>query len=283
MPLPQQSFVRGAVGRPRRRPASPKHIGLPTVVDNLVGQDDPLAALETLPGVRQSTVDAREAVDRLLAHLVLRRSSAAVSGESALRGARASAELDGAAYPLDQVRKGAVEDPVLQGALRVSAALGSTVDTWTRAPLQVLARLHSLAAYGLVDATDLGRPRPGHDAPRLAALAQLVLRPTGAPAIVQAAIVHGELLAMRPFGSADGVVARAGQRLVLVARGLDPKAVSVPEVGHVELGGAAYAAAVGAYASGRPEGLAEWLRHCCAAVELGVREGLAVCEALLRG
>lgn len=272
---------RGTAGGPERLSAPRKHIGSPTVVGNLSGQD-PLAALESLPGVRQSTVDTREVVDRLLGHRVLRRSSAAVSAESALRGARASAELAGAAYPLARVRDGTVEDPVVQGALRVSAALGSSVDTWGCAPLQVLARLHALAAYGLVATGDLGRPRPEHDAARLAALVEIAVRPTAAPAVVVAAVVHGELLALRPFGSADGVVARAAQRLVLVDRGLDPKAVTVPEVGHVELAGE-YSATLQAYESGRPDGVAAWLQHCCQAVALGAREGLAVCEAVLRG
>ena len=39
-----------------------------------------------------------------------------------------------------------------------------------------------------------------------------------------------------PTAPVSGLVARAAARLVLVTRGLDPTAVSVPEVGHVELG-----------------------------------------------
>jgi len=50
-----------------------------------------------------------------------------------------------------------------------------------------------------------------------------------------AAVVHGELATLAPFGSADGIVARAAARLTLVTRGVDPKSVSVPEVGHYEL------------------------------------------------
>jgi len=242
---------------------------------------DLLAPLLRLPGVEQSTVDTRRDVDQLLGHRVLRRSSAAVSGESALRGARASAELAGVTYALADLRTDAPDDPVLQGTLRISVALGPLLAVWSRAPLQVLARLHALAAYGLVPADRLGRPRAGHDSARLAALAELALAPTAAPAVVVAAVVHGELLAMEPFGAADGVIARAAQRLVLVDRGLDPKAVSVPEVGHVELA-SDYAAAAAGYASGEPAGVAQWLLHCCAAVSLGAREGTAVCQAVLR-
>jgi hypothetical protein len=127
-------------------------------------------------------------------------------------------------------------------------------------------------------------------AARLDGLARVLTAGTSAPAVVVAAVVHGELMALRAFGTADGLVARAAARLVLVDRGLDPKAVSAPEVGHLELGRAEghgpghaeYADALRAYVSGRPEGVATWLVHCARAVALGAREGLAVCEAIRR-
>ena len=58
------------------------------------------------------------------------------------------------------------------GALRVAQALegGATalVGVWQRAPLQALARLHTLAAADLVDDERLGRPRTDPDVgPRL--------------------------------------------------------------------------------------------------------------------
>lgn len=243
-----------------------------------------LRPLLDLPEVADSAAAARGAIDRLLAHPVLRRKSASVSGESALRGARASAALAGAAYPLDEVRAGGVDDPLLSGALRVSAELGALVDTWQRAPRQVLARLHALAAVDLVDSAALGRPsaRP-QVAARLDGLAGLLIDADPAvPAVVLAAVVQGELLATAAFPGPNGVVARAAFRLTLIARGLDPKGLSVPEVGHLELS-AEYAGAADAYASGTAEGVTRWLRHCCAAVGLGAREGLAVCEALVRG
>lgn len=244
---------------------------------------DSLQPLLALPGVADAAASARSDIDRLLSHRVLRRQSAQVSAESALRGARASAALAGSAYQLEAVRAGGIDDVVLAGALRVSAALGSLVGTWAVAPLQVLARLHVLAATGSVPAEQLGRP--GGDAAvgsRLAALAELVTGSGETPAVVLAAVVHGELLALAPFGSADGVVARAAYRLTLVARGLDPKSVSVPEVGLLELG-RDYDAALAGYRSGGAEAVADWVRLCCAAVGLGAQEGLAVCEAILRG
>ncbi len=246
------------------------------------GGPDPLAPLLDLPGVRDASDAARSAVDRLLRHKVLRRESAGVSTESALRGARASAALEGVDVPLADLRAGTVDAPVVQGSLRVSAALGGMVETWPRAPGQVLARLHVLAAADLADAAVLGRPAP-HAGPRLSGLLNLVVGGTTAPAVVVAALVHGELAAQRPFGTADGVVARAAGRLTGITRGLDAKAVSVPEVGFAELGRPAYATALAGYESGEPAGVAAWLVHCCRATEHGALEGLAICESLLRG
>jgi hypothetical protein len=67
----------------------------------------------------------------------------------------------------------------------------------------------------------------------------------------------------------------------MVTRGVDPKSVSVPEVGHLERAGD-YQAGLAGYRTGEPDGVAAWLRHCATAVELGAQEGLAVCEAVLR-
>ncbi|HST66106.1 MAG TPA: oxidoreductase [Mycobacteriales bacterium] len=251
------------------------------------GTADPLAPLLDLPGVSDALGRSREAVDRLLNHRVLRRQSAAVSTESALRGARASAALEGADVPLADLRAGELpDDPVVQGALRVSVGLGALVGVWEQAPLQAIARLHVLAAAGTVPADELGRPRGGPAvAARLSGLAGLVAGRGTAPGTLVAAVVHGELATLAPFGGFggfDGLVARAAARLTLVTRGVDPKSVSVPEVGHLERAGD-YRAALDAYRTGEPDGLARWLTHCATAVELGAQEGLAICEAVLRG
>ncbi len=258
--------VRPGAGRPAARPTGP----------------DPLAPLLDLPGVREAAESARTGIDRLLSHRLMRNRSAEVSTESALRGARASAALDGVDVALADLRAGSVADPVVQGSLRVSVGLGAMVDTWARAPGQVLARLHVLAAADLAPRADLGRPAP-HAGPRLGGLFQVVTGTSAVPAVLVAALVHGELAALAPFGTADGVVARAAARLTGITRGLDPKAVSVPEVGFAELGRDAHAAALEGYRSGGPDGVAGWLVHCCRATEHGATEGLAICESLLRG
>lgn len=265
---------------------------------------DPLARVAELPGVPEAVAETRDAVDRLLRHRMLRGPRSVVSrlsAESALRGARASAALDGEDIALERLRgdRAAPADaPVLQGALRVIGALPGLADTWHRAPRQVLARLHALAAAGVAEPERLGRPRSGPPGPdagkgppapdadevaaRLGLLAELLASGSNPPALVLAAVVHGELRTLRPFGLADGVVARAAQRLTLMTCGLDPKGVTVPEVGHLEQRDS-YAAALPGYAAGTPDGVAGWIRHCSAAISLGARESLAVCEAWQRG
>jgi hypothetical protein len=243
---------------------------------------DPLAPLLGLPGVEDAVARARAGVDALLANRTLRRRSADVSAESSLRGAWVSAWLSGDEVSLEEVRLGqARADPLVQGALRAYAAVPTLTDTWTRAPRQALARLHALAAAGLVQDQDvLGRPAAGN-AEALNTLAE-VLTLTTAPAVLVAAIVHGEVLGLDAFPPVSGIVARAAVRLTLVERGLDPKSLVVVEAGHRELRDE-YDAALAGYRAGTPSGVAIWLVHCADAVTAGAREAVAICEAIARG
>ncbi|MFV2118074.1 oxidoreductase [Streptomyces sp. Act-28] len=264
---------------------------------------DPLAALAALPGVPDAVDSVRKAVDRVYGHRVMRRRSNEISSEAALRGARASAALSGADWALEEVRRRSdfsadTQARTVGAALRLGVEVGQLLSIWRQSPLRVLARLHLVAAGDAAEA--VGRPRqageavdePLIEAPlpdaaevaaRLDGLAELIVGGTSAPALVTASVVHGELLALRPFTSYSGLVARAAERLVLIGSGLDPKAICPAEVGHAELGRAAYAAAFDGYLSGTPEGMARWIAHCGRAVELGVRESTAGCEALQRG
>ncbi|UUU32061.1 oxidoreductase [Streptomyces sp. CA-210063] len=267
---------------------------------------DPLAALGELPGVAESVESVRKAVDRVYGHRVMRRRSNAVTSEAALRGARGSAALSGADWALEEVRRrtdfsgqdGDLEARTVGAALRLTAEAGQLLSIWRQSPLRVLARLHLVAAGS--DDARVGRPRqdgepvdeplvelppPGaaEVAGRLDGLSELIIKGSAAPALVTAAVVHGELLALRPFGFHNGLVARAAERIVLIGSGLDPKSVCPAEVGHAELGRAAYLAALDGYVSGTPAGMAAWIAHCGRAIELGARESTAVCEALQRG
>lgn len=266
---------------------------------------DPLATLGALPGVADSVDSVRQAVDRVYGHRVMRRRSAEITSEAALRGARASAALSGADWALEEVRRrtdfsGEPEARTVGAALRLAAEAGQLLSIWRQSPLRVLARLHLVAAGGAAEDVSVGRPRlagetvdeplieaplPGADevAGRLDGLAGLVIGGTAAPALVSAAVVHGELLALRPFVSCNGLIARTAERIVLIGSGLDPKAICPAEVGHAEQGRAAYVAAFEGYLSGTPEGMAAWIAFCGRSVGLGVRESTAVCEALQRG
>ncbi|MGW6518588.1 oxidoreductase [Streptomyces sp. NPDC054950] len=264
---------------------------------------DPLAALGSLPGVAESVETMRKAVDRVYGHRVMRRRSTEITSEAALRGARGSAALSGADWALEEVRRrtdfGADDEARVMGAaLRLSAEAGQLLSIWRQSPLRVLARLHLVAAATSGD--EVGRPRQAGEevdeplielplpsatevAGRLEGLSELIIAGGSAPALVTASVVHGELLALRPFTSHNGLVARAAERIVLIGSGLDPKSVCPAEVGHAELGRAAYLAALEGYVSGTPDGMAVWIAHCGRAVELGARESTAVCEALQRG
>jgi Fic family protein len=233
----------------------------------------------SLPGVADAAEAARQSVDRLLTHNAMRKHATSVAVEAGLRCARASAALEGHDVPLADLRADVPDDAVIRGALRVAAELRPLVETWEHAPLQALARMHTLAASGLASGDDLGRPRAEPAvSQRLSTLVD-VTGATGVPAVVVAGVVHGDLLALAPFRTANGVVARAAARVVLVARGLDPRAVSAPDVGCAQ-DPAAYAAAAESFAAGD---VAPWLVLWCGAVAHGAVEGVAIGEALLRG
>ncbi|MBD0690053.1 oxidoreductase [Streptomyces sp. CBMA123] len=289
---------------------------------------DPLAPLAQLPGVPDAVAEVRKAVDRLYGHRVMRRRAAEVTSESALRGARASAAVAGADWPLEEVRRRTdfsadAEARTVGAALRIAAEAGQLLSVWRHSPLQVLARLHLLAVGDADPAA--GRPRragegaeelfplelepvesvqveavdgplpvlpPAPDAEEVAArldqLSRLLVaraegQGVGTSALVVASVVHGELLALRPFGTHNGLIARAAQRIVLIAEGLDPKSICPAEVGLAELGTGTYRRALAGYLAGTPEGMAAWIAHCGRALRLGVRESTAVCEAMQRG
>ena len=126
----------------------------------------------------------------------------------------------------------------------------------------------------------VGRPRGDVDTGRrLELLADLVTGGTRVPAAVLAAVAHGELLTLQPFGTADGVVARAVSRLITIASGLDPHGLGVPEVHWMRRSGD-YRAAARGFASGTPDGLAAWLVLSAEALHAGAREALAIAVAM---
>lgn len=251
---------------------------------------DRFAALTDLPGVAEAAADARARVDALLWDRGVRARMAAVVADSRLQGAWASAALEGAELPPAAVRDGSALDAspmgrVLSGALRLQDELPRLVPAFERAPAQAWARLHAVAGHGLVPQDELGRPRramrlddplrlgevaaPVEVAARLESLASLLVAPTEAPAVVVASVVHGELLTLRPFGWGSGLVARAGLRLVLAARGVDPDGATVPEAGLLALGRPTYRSAALRYQEGTADGVGAWIVLCCRAIADG--------------
>jgi hypothetical protein len=269
--------------------------------------------LDALPGVAEAVDSARASIAAVRRLPANRRGWSRTAAAAGIRAARASAMLDGGsavvAIPTDAETDagldtgagtapgtaadtgsaadpgsvdGIVTDAILAGALRVSAAIGELASVWQRAPLQALARLHALAAADMVAPDRLGRPRPGPGvAERLAVLADAVsAEPWSGPVLV--AVVHGELLALQPFDTANGVVARAAARLAMVATGLDPQALTVPEVGYLRAG-QRYRTVADGFATGAPAAVAEWITLVGTALQAGAREARSIATAATGG
>ena len=272
---------------------------------------DSLVQLSALPGVTEATDAAREACTQLRWHQALRRRIPSAAAESRVRGARASAALDGAAMDVDVVRdlmRGAVawsQDPdpieaVLKGAAQATAETEHIHAMVIAAPSQALARVHLAAAGHLLPETQVGRPRregeisrefsdlgpaPGEDVvgQRLSGIVELLMCAKDAPAVVVAALVHAEIATVRPFVRGNGLVARAIERAVIQASGLDPTGVAVPELGHGAGGVSTYVGALAAYGSGSPQGVALWITQCAQAIVAGADEGRRIADAILVG
>jgi hypothetical protein len=239
---------------------------------------DPLSPLLELEGVAAAAKSAQDAIFAVHRHPANLRGASATATEASVRAARASAGIAGADPEIPE--EGAVRDPVLAGALRVAESMESLLATWRRAPLQALARMHVLAAADLVTDQDaLGRPHTSATVGgRLDLLAQLVTGATSVPGPVLTAVVHGEILALRPFGAADGVVARAAARLTMMATGLDPRGLTVPEVACFRRA-RRYREAAEGFAGGEVDGVRGWLLFSCEAMETGAREAKGIADA----
>lgn len=228
---------------------------------------DPLAWLTDLEGVRSAYAGTRDGIDVMLRDRGLRTTSSGMTAESLLRGAHASAVLEGSSSTLEQVRAGA-SDEIAADAVRLSATMLALAPLLRTAPLQAIARLHAVAGSGALDPEQLGRPRDAASADRLRGVAELLLSGTEAPALLVAAIVHADVASAAPFSSHNGIVARALERLVLVSRGVDAKSLVVPEAGHLAHR-AAYESNLRAYRDGGPSGVHAWALYGAEAFSAG--------------
>ena len=225
---------------------------------------DALAELGALEGVASALAGSRDGIDVLLRDRGLRRTTPELTTESLLRGAIASASLEGSASTPDEIRAG-TGDEIAAASVRLSTELLGLVPTLRSSPLQAFARLHTVAATGVLPVDQLGRPRDAESASRLQLLSRRLLEPTAAPALLVAAVVHADVAVAAPFASHNGLVARAAERLLLVARGVDEKSLIVPEAGHLALR-AEYESNLRAYADAEgSSGVHAWLLYAAEA------------------
>ncbi|GAA2344354.1 oxidoreductase [Glycomyces rutgersensis] len=186
----------------------------------------------------------------MLWHEALRGGDELVAAEVALHSASATLALDGYDCDVERLRDRDFDDPAVSGVLRVTEALPGLAPMWPVSPRYVLAKLHTLATKEI-------------------------------PAAMAAAVVHGELLAVRPFPVANNVVARAAARLALASKGLDPKLLITVDAGHLERA-PEYVGAQRAWSTGTPDGVRSWLKHYGKALTAGAGETLQICTELVK-
>ena len=240
---------------------------------------DPLAPLLDLPDVAEKADKVAKEIAAIHRHRANLRGWDVTGAESTLRGARASAKLAGGDTTIPD--SGDVDDPILAGAIRCAGVLApekitETVTTFRRAPLQIIAKLNTLAAPQPY-ISEPGRPDPAADG-RLHLLGNLLTGSSQAGSAIISAVAHGELLSLSPFASANGVTARALSRLVTVAGGLDPRGLSVPEV-YWSKNTATYESAAAGFASGDVEGVRQWILFHLEGLSRGSREAWSIAEA----
>lgn len=116
---------------------------------------------------------------------------------------------------------------------------------------------------------------------RLAQIVALIDTPN-LPALVRVALVHAEMLAVRPFALANGALGRLLVRHLSVRDGLDPTGVSVSDYYAGRVPGA-YAEAAQAYASASLEGVVAWIIWQAEALLEGMRQGSELSRAVQAG
>lgn len=116
---------------------------------------------------------------------------------------------------------------------------------------------------------------------RLAQIVTLIDTPN-LPALVRVALVHAEMLTVRPFALANGALGRLLVRHLSVRDGLDPTGVSVSDYYAGRVPGA-YAEAAQAYTSASLEGVVAWIIWQAEALLEGMRQGSELSRAVQAG
>jgi len=263
-----------------------------------------------MPDVADVVSEARAACDALARHPGLDRTLPMLRAEAALQAAHAGLALDGVRLPIETVRdieRGLAVPPygpagsMVVGALRVQVEVQRAVEAAAgRSPGPPRPLPHLVAGWHTAAVAGSGMGEPGRLrgqeqpgdlrglgaapvgdalAQRMAALAALVAvpLPIGMSGLVLAAVVHGELLALRPFASANAMVARAVLRWQLAQTGVDRTGTVVPEVVWADAPDRYLSAAAG-YATGEHPRVVTWVRAVSAAVVRGAVTALALVE-----
>ncbi|SDN40149.1 Fic/DOC family protein [Actinomyces ruminicola] len=280
-----------------------------------------LKALCADPRVRRAEDALREASAELRWHEALRRRWREARADAAIRGAIASAAVEGAVLPTVVLRdavanrsltRAATGDPSLDAAAGLWRA-GVRLTEWMPdlrgearpaqpSPRTLLATLHRdvagpLAATGRIPLDAVANPRGPGVAPleggpgappdagalhaRIDALLELIDAP-GAPALARAAVVHAEMITARPFVAGNAAVGRLLVRHLITRDGLEPTGVAITDQYAARAPGA-YADAAAAYASGRPDGVSAWIVWQAEAILVGIQEAQRICRSIQAG
>ncbi|WP_368921151.1 oxidoreductase [Corynebacterium striatum] len=191
-----------------------------------MAENDPLAPLFALPGVENAAAQAVQKISRAHRRPAGLRKFDVISAESAMRGARAAVFVEGLNISPNLQPEDAADGP-LANAISAYSVLApevqsTTVRTFARSPLQVLARL-DVAAGGT------GIPAAS-GATRVQALARLIS--SGSGMIFDRllpVVLHAELAAYDVFGSRSHLIGMVAARIAAIHSGFDPRGFAVPE------------------------------------------------------
>lgn len=280
-----------------------------------------LEVVDRTPQVQRALSAVREASAQLRWHEALRRRWREARAEASVRGAVASASLEGAVVPAARMRQ-AVADGVLDRADSGDIERDAAAGLWragvrlcgylpdlrggTRPPQPtaraLLTGVHRdvvgpLVSAGRLPLEEVGVPRRPGQAPReggpgaapdgqeaadrLAGVCALIDTP-GLPALVRCALVHAELAVARPFTAGNAATGRVVARYLAARDGLEPTAVGVPDLYAARSPGE-YAAALAGYAAGGADGVVQWVVWQARALVAGTQEGLELCRAIQTG
>ena len=189
-------------------------------------RNDPLTPLVDLPGVAQAAEQAVAAIARVHRRPSGLRQPEVISSESLLRGARASLGVQGKGLvrnpqPAD-MEEGPLADAISAYSVLAPELASTTVRTFARSPLQVLARIDVAAG---------GTGAPQQNSAQLQALARLIGRSEGVDFDrLLPVVITAEIMANQFFGDNSLLVACVAGRVAAVHTGFDPRGFAIPEL-----------------------------------------------------